>query len=692
MNKLDDISATEKLLDIIRAENEFSEKSGLAMATSDSSVDSDVAPDNSSDIPDKATEITDIADVDLADEDEADPILMADACDGDDCYLPDFFERLPRPQVIRKVRSVRGLTVTVGVDIRPSSISFVKASEANDHLGIEDYAFMPLADRPFSYDTASPDSIFNDQGVKQVLKKRLGSFCAGPDACEIWCSLPREFIEVHSLTIPPVPTSEVANAVFWATRKHISFEEEKTILDFILLDGPISAKKQAVIVFLAPSAMVAAYKKLFVDIGSPLTGLTSPSVGFQNQIKKGWITTPDSFALLHVEEQNSFIDLYHNGNWIFGREIKTGLKSFVDSVIEEAESRGVNIDYKAAKQALFSGKIEMPEPVVGVDEDDILHIEADEPDAGFDLPAAERLVRQLERTFDYCVSTFGTPRATGIYISGPPAASNLFINSIGSESGLQCQQADPYNVAAKKFGGVFLPQDIRQRCVMNAAFGLAFSRKQVTQNFLNTYQKRVTEILIRKIDKIILTAFAAIALVIATVFAFQHYKVTKTDEKLAFLKQQLDGASFVDGEKVNESRLLALTQKVLSRRVAGEALATKNYQVGLIGEITRLTPERIKLVRLSIAPVAEGAKPPASKDAKRAVIEGVVLGMEQSREFVMTGFIQQLAGSPLVKEATFLQKHTTAVGKEKGLYFIAAVTPRATSVGGQKAPRPQRAM
>ncbi|MDH3393796.1 MAG: hypothetical protein OEL66_07290, partial [Desulfobulbaceae bacterium] len=121
--------------------------------------------------------------------------------------------------------------------------------------------------------------------------------------------------------------------------------------------------------------------------------------------------------------------------------------------------------------------------------------------------------------------------------------------------------------------------------------------------------------------------------------------------------------------------LLPLVQKIQAGRAARIALAPKYYQTGLVGEITGLLPDRVKLVRLSIAPAIGDSRQAAVKNNKRVVLEGVVLGDPQSREFVMTGFLQQLAGSALVRDASFIQKKDATAGGETVLHFTAAITP-----------------
>ncbi|MDH3394195.1 MAG: hypothetical protein OEL66_09310, partial [Desulfobulbaceae bacterium] len=594
-------------------------------------------------------------------------------------FRPLFFEKMPRPRPIRNP-AARRLPKTIGIDIQPTSLSFVKVSVSGDRAKVHDFRHLPL-DGEASSGQSGFEAFLENSGLRKTLQKELEFFCDEPKPCDIWCSLPRDLIEIHHLSIPPVPPGEVANAIYWATKKHTTFDEKSTIVDFTLLsDGDPGGKKNA-IVFLAPRQTVFALRELFDELGYPLCGVTTSSIGFQNQIRQGWVTVPDSFALLHVEEQSSFIDMFHQGVWIFGREIKTGLKSFIDSIIEQADSHGETIDEHTAQKILFGGEVPPHASGESID-DDVLALE-EEAAAIDDLspPAAERLVRQLERTFDYCVTTFGTPRATKIYIAGQPAASRLFIDNVGAESGLECVPADPYAVSSHLLRYILPPDDPKQSCVMHTAFGLAFAKPFETQNFLNTYQKRTDAIQTIRFNKVVFGGSAVIALIICILFAFQYYHISKGDRELADLEKQLIAANTTFDNKINTANLLQSAQKIQAGRSARNALAKKYYQLGLVGEITRLLPERIKLVRLTIEPADAGRRSTTAKsntvanNQKRAVLEGVVFGEEQSREFVMSGLLQQLAGSPLVKDASFVQKQTAVTGGETVLLFTAAITP-----------------
>ncbi|MDH3360089.1 MAG: hypothetical protein OEL55_04390, partial [Desulfobulbaceae bacterium] len=547
----------------------------------------------------------------------------------------------------------------------------VKASITKKHPKVNDFRHIPFTKEIIGQQHTFA-TLLQDEDFRATLKEELISFSDEQSQCEIWCSLPREIIEIHHVSIPPVPNSEVANAVFWATKKHSSFDKKTSIIDFILFDGENTDAKKTAIVFLAPLQLVSTLKDLFADLGFSVTGITTPSIAFQNQLEVDWITAPESFALLHIEEQNSFIDVFHKKRWIFGREIKTGLKSFQDSIVEQEYDRGSVIDEDTAKMILFGTETKFHNSVKAVDTE-ILSLEKNQSE-DFDLAAAERLVRQLERTFDYCVTTFGTPRATQIYIAGQPGASRLLTESVKIESGLECSAANPYNASAKMLRCTVAPQNPRQACVMNTAFGLAFSHRDQTQNFLNTNQERISSKHIHKINKIIAGGSALIALLICALFLNQHYKVIKGDAHLASLEKQLAAANSAFGETVNSSRLIKATQEIVAGRNANQALAQKYFQLGLIGEITRLLPEQIKLVRLTIEPVPTKSQAETTQN-KQATMDGVVFGQEQDREFIMSGLLQQLASSPLVKDASLIQKQQGTTNGKTVLHFTASITP-----------------
>ncbi len=658
MNKQDDISATEKLLDIIRKDEATAGLDDLAL---------ELATPPAGEGP-PATVVAEVPT----------PVPKTHAANDDQLR---FFEKMPRPRPVKN-HTVR-TTMTLGVDIRPTALTLAKVAVTGDRPRVLDFRHLPLAGETFPSDPRGFEAFLANAEFRKTLQKELASFCTEPKQCNIWCALPREFIEIHHLTIPPVPVSEVANAIFWATKKHTTFDEKNTILDFTLLNGENNTvAKRTAIVFLAPRQTVFALKDLFAGIGRSLTGITTSSIGFQNQIKRQWLTPPAAFALLHIQEQSSFIDLYHNGVWIFGRDIKTGLKSFIDSIIEQAESRGARIDERTAKRILFGGEMEVPAALEPAG-DDILALDEEKAIAGdLKLPAAERLVRQLERTFDYCVTTFGTPRATKIYISGQPAASRLLLASISAESGLDCAPADPFSASKKMLRCTIPPTDPKQRCAMNAAFGLACAQPLETQNFLNTYQKRRDSIRSIKTNKVIWAGFAVIIVLLGGFGLFHHRIVTRAETQLVALEKQLATATTTFNGKIDSTRLLQTAQKIQGGRAARKMLAQKYYQIGLIGEITRLLPDRVKLVRLAIEPVPADPRQIAARKSKgaqkynrQAVLEGVVSGDEQSREFVMSSLLQQLAGSPLVRDVSFIQQQSATVGGKTVLYFSAVLTP-----------------
>jgi hypothetical protein len=120
------------------------------------------------------------------------------------------------------------------------------------------------------------------------------------------------------------------------------------------------------------------------------------------------------------------------------------------------------------------------------------------------------------------------------------------------------------------------------------------------------------------------------------------------------------------------------------------AFAEKNFGLGVIGELSALTPKEIKLLNLTLdlgppakdemgptAPEKSGkgqkAAKPGPKYIKKIILDGVVEGDSQVFESVLAGYLVNLQNSPLFGDSTVSKRDVETIGGGQVLRFVVSL-------------------
>ena len=234
----------------------------------------------------------------------------------------------------KKAKSFSSLTptfqrpLTVGVDIGHQALQMVKVEEvAADQWKLVDFRLVPI-----------PATIARGtHEFTNFLKSEMGKFCGTAKGIQIWNLMSSSKVDVRFIKIPKVPRKQLENAVYWTAKRELSFEDMDTILDFEVQSDLVEqgVKKTSVMVYTAPRSEVESVVELFADAGYQLSGLTIAPFAIQNLFRTKWMPTyGETLASLYLGREGARIDIYSRGSLILTRDIKTGMNSMVESLVE----------------------------------------------------------------------------------------------------------------------------------------------------------------------------------------------------------------------------------------------------------------------------------------------------------------------------------------------------------------------
>jgi type IV pilus assembly protein PilM len=300
------------------------------------------------------------------------------------------------------------------------------------------------------------------------------------------------------------------------------------------------APKWLVTVYMLPKQDVEKLRRIFSQAGLVLSGMTTTPFALQNIFQTGLVPTPDeTFASLFIGNNFSRIDIYKNAKLVLTRGIKAGAGSMVESLMEEFNEKKAGkagpMDAEQARKVLFSISPDS-EPLKGDDagfalpETEIFELIS---------PALERLIRQVERTIDYYVHKTGVDSIQKIYITSAMNVSRSLTEYVGQQLGVESDIFDPVSGEMSSTGNAIAAASLSERIAFAPALGAAISDNAYTPNLIYTSKERRKPERIAFINRMIFVGFIIAFLVCSGVMVHLGYSGYKKKAAIAALEGEI---------------------------------------------------------------------------------------------------------------------------------------------------------
>lgn len=565
---------------------------------------------------------------------------------------------------------------SIGVDIGYEDIRLVRMSRSSGKPVLSRYVRLPFPEGASK----------NSSGFSDFLKSAMTDFCSASERKEIWTVVSMSRASGKYLKIPKVSDNQVSNAAFWTfKREEPSFKENEHIFTF----GIIKSTEQNIadhIEIMACTALkydIERLKQLFNDIGFPLTGISLYPLAVENLFKSGWITPEESsMATLWIGRSRSRIDIFFPGGALaLSRNIKTSERSMIESVREKIGRE--NYEFRHIAQQFFNGMIsgKLPLAIEGAESFGERQI--------FKMiqPAMDRLIRQLERTFDhYNVNICKVPIGK-IYVSGEIAGYSPIVEYLARSCG-----EDIHTAEMNPFAPIQTdrqnppPESAQERLSFVPAVGLSLSDPAVTPNFVVTYHDREKLGKIFRVRHAVIAVFTVLSLLCGGLYFWQKGLISRKDREISALKQELQKVMLpASPEIVNklqslqipfkpENNLIMLTQemiKLLDVRINAEKqklriCAARYAEIVAISDILKFTPKNVQLTGLG---VIFNKSDPQKPETSSVAIEGIVRDRHAESETTLNSYLSELRKSPILVRTSLIKKQADIFEEEEVLRF-----------------------
>ena len=568
--------------------------------------------------------------------------------------------------------------VTIGIDIGHEYLRMVRTTRSVDGrwelLDYKSVAFAHITTRK------SPD-------FSNFLRSELNKFCGSIREANLWAIMSAARVNVRHINIPKVAKKQIENAVYWTIKKETPFDDKDTVFDFEVQREVTEqgADKWLTMVYTAPRGEIEELKGLFSKIELPLTGISITPFAIQNLFKTEWISpaVEGTVASLFIGNDFSRIDIFSKGKLIMTRGIKAGINSMVESLMEklivtrketsEAERGVPPTSFEQAKKVLFSLSPDSP-PLT---EKDIGFGLTDEEKFETILPALERVIRQVERTFEHYTGGHNYDMVTRIYVSSAMNISQPVIEYVGNQLGIKSDILNPLKFKIPDIGNTMEQTSVSEILALIPAFGLALSDNAYTPNLMFRFKEKGREASITRANRVIYAVFLIALIVFSGFLLFEIEKAREREATIAQLEQQLSQyMPRVDQNLISGMLSSSSMQQRLSRTYVDRYLG-----MAVISELSSMTPANIRLIDSKVNTGAVQSGKVQAKESKRestspkeegknVTVEGVVFGDRNALEASLAGYIMKLKSSPMFSRISVQKNSVEPVRNDEVLHFV----------------------
>ena len=602
-------------------------------------------------------------------------------------------KKAKRP-LFKSESDVKKSSISVGVDIGQDLLRLVKVVRSDSTWRLLEHRGVSL---PVGVEKDS--DAFGD-----FLQGELAAFCGDVEKPDIWAAISSANIEVRQIQIPKVSGAQLEQAVYWTLKKEASFDDTTLFFDYEILgevDDP-TGRKLRLMCSTAPIEQVERIKKLFSRTGFALTGITIVPFAEQNIFKTRWMETGKYAACLFIGNEYSRIDLFVDGRMTLTRDIRTGINSMVEMIAEALQTRpggfgqpeygsgtvqtgaealqtGVadlqtlqeissQPEYEEARRFLYAlGRVEYGQIFI----DDNHSVGRAEMESII-APVLERLVRQVERTFDHYLRSPGNERIGELYLSSVMPVFPSMVSYFEKQLGIRCVIFDP-------IGSAMEDKNLIERVAFMPAFGMAFSDTAYTPNLIFTYKDKQKKAAAERLNRIIFASLLSVVFVCSGIFANLLIITSHQKNELKQLEAQLQKQPVV----LSREMVLKMVSQYKEQQGTLKKLGVRYTGMAVLSELSSLMPDAIKLSSIKYTSggktgkTTKGAAPSdktKSNNAGTVQIEGTVRGERGLADTIVASYAMKLNRSPLFREVTVTRSGNT---KYSGQGNVLAFTLRA---------------
>jgi len=441
-------------------------------------------------------------------------------------------------------------------------------------------------------------------------------------------------------------------------------------------------QKIPLLAYTVPREEVKQLQTVFQKSGFPLKGVSIVPFAIQNLLKAEWLETENkNVCSLFVGKDWSRIAIYADGNLMLGRDIKAGVHSIVEAIAENMHSSSVsaidavgNLKMEMPEDASFGVAKAANELLLAFLKDQLPH----DPQVGSAFGASqiseiiaaplERIIRQVAMTIEHYSSNYDKRGISKVLISGDIAGHPWIAHRISRHLDLPAEVMDPFDQAPTPGGAATAPKNIFNRMAYLPSMGMALSGNATTPNFLFTYEQKSKVKLTKRINRIAYSIFGLLFAVLVVVFAWQTKAIITVRNEVVPMRKELATLS----PKLDRALVSKFTGDLVGRMKSFSSSTQRYIGVAVLTDVVNRTPQTISLSNMTID-LGEVSTTSLKTSGRFVLINGFVASERDSLETTLANYLAGLKSSPLLGQPEMKRQSIELMGDQTVMQFTVAV-------------------
>ena len=446
-------------------------------------------------------------------------------------------------------------------------------------------------------------------------------------------------------------------------------------------------QRMRLLAYTAPQMEVKQIQSAFQKCGFPLTGISIVPFAIQNLLKAGWIDGGGkNVCSLFVGKDWSRIAIYADGNLMLGRDIKAGVHSIIEAIAENITPGAFDVSGSAIElETALPEDNPLLVPLSGVTAANQIFLDflkdktSVESSGGTQFTRAqvlemmaaplERIIRQVAMTIEHYAAHYDSSGISKVLISGDITAHPWVSRQISDNLGQPVEAMEPFSQMPPSVAkDLPVPDTVYERMAFLPVVGIALSDNATTPNFLFTHEEKGKVKQVRQFNRIAYSAFALLFTVLVVVFAWQTKAVIALRNEVIPMRKELEAFS----PKLDRVMVSTFTG-TLTQRMKAFSTATKRYiGAAVLTDVVNRTPEAISLSTLTID-LGEVTTKSIKTSGRFVLINGFVSAERNALETTLAHYMVALRSSPLLGQPEMKRQSIEPMNGQTVLQFTVTV-------------------
>jgi type IV pilus assembly protein PilM len=448
-------------------------------------------------------------------------------------------------------------------------------------------------------------------------------------------------------TIPNMPDKELGEAIKWEAKDKISFPLDEAVIAYEteeeIVEGGI--KKLRVKFVASPKKFVDEITALMAGAGVEPVAITEPPLAIENAAKHLGIEGKDAAAIIDIGAESTGINIIRDGSLKFHRKIGSGgiaITKAITSVLITEQGR-VELGFKDAEELkLKYGIPALPgtEPLDGkINSQQLISLIR---------PATERLVQEIERSFEYYSDGSLGDKVKSVVLVGGGAFLKGLAQFLHETLDLPVSVGNPFKGMKLEHNAITPGAEPHRFAeALGAALGegkgINLLPSEIRHRTVRTFEKAAVESVVVAVVLMLVLSFVGMQLRLSS----YEKKIKYGDKELEAMRPQIQIA-------MNYERM---KQDIAKKKdFIGKMLSEEPPLKEVLKELSNKIPKEAVLTSLRI-------------DDKALIISGEILGEVINREEALSTIIAALQGG-LFSETTLVNARISEDSKAKAEFEI----------------------